>query len=91
MLGRMAASTTLTPEQRSLRAKIAAHTSWANTADRGAKGRASAEARLRRFEDQIDPEHALPAEERRRRAESAMRAHMLALAAKSAKARRKAS
>ncbi|MBK1788795.1 hypothetical protein [Prauserella cavernicola] len=83
----MAASTNLTPEQRSLRARIAGHTSWATTTDRGAKGRASAEARLRRFEQQIDPGGQLPADERRQRAESAMRAHMLRLAAKSAATR----
>lgn len=79
---------TMTPEQRSLRASIAAHASWANTSDRGEKARKGATALLARFEKQVDPDGVLPAAERRQRALSARKAHMLRLAAKSAAARR---
>jgi hypothetical protein len=44
---------------------------------------------LRRFEIAADPDGVLPPAERQRRAEAALRAHMLRLAAKSAKARAK--
>jgi hypothetical protein len=44
---------------------------------------------LRRFELQVDPEGTLPEEERSRRIQAALRAHMARLALKSAKARRK--
>jgi hypothetical protein len=81
--------TTMTPEQRTLRARIAAHASWAKTSDRTAKARKGAAALLARFERQVDPDSRLPPEERRKRAESARKAHMLSLAAKSAKARRR--
>ncbi|ALG14753.1 hypothetical protein AOZ06_13190 [Kibdelosporangium phytohabitans] len=79
----------MTPEQRSLRARIAAHASWATTSDRGEKARKGAAALLERFERQVDPDGVLPAEERRQRALSARKAHMLSLAAKSATARRR--
>ncbi|MDQ3574976.1 MAG: hypothetical protein M3404_08670 [Actinomycetota bacterium] len=82
-------STDLTPNERVLRARLAAHASWANTHDptaRTAPGRAAA---LARFEDEVDPDHVLPEEERRRRAQHAMRAHMTRLALRSARARRR--
>lgn len=44
---------------------------------------------LARFEREVDPEGALPSEERARRAEMALKAHMAKLALKSAQARRK--
>ncbi len=43
---------------------------------------------LARFEDEVDPEHLLPEDERLRRAEAARRAHFSRLAYLSAKARR---
>lgn len=79
----------MTPAERSLRARTAVHTSWANTADRSARGRHGVEARLRKFEQQLDPAAQLAPEERRRRAESLMKAQMSDLARKSAKARKK--
>jgi hypothetical protein len=42
---------------------------------------------LSRFERQVDPDGALSEAERARRAEAALRAHMIRLAARSAKAR----
>jgi hypothetical protein len=42
---------------------------------------------MERFERQVDPNGTLPPEERQRRAESAMKAHMQALALKSSRSR----
>ena len=47
------------------------------------------EAFLRKFEDQVDPDRVLPAEERAKRASAARRSHFLSLAAKSADSRRR--
>lgn len=44
---------------------------------------------MERFERQVDPELKLPASERRIRAQHAMRAYMLQLAKRSAKARKR--
>jgi hypothetical protein len=62
-----------------MRARIAAEISWARTADRSARTRPAREAFLRRFEDEVDPDRKLPADERARRANHALRAHMLRL------------
>lgn len=80
----------LTPAERSLRASIAAHTRWAN-ADRAERQRLADKGQaglLRRFADQIDPEHELASDERDRRARNALTAHMKRLALRSAKVRR---
>lgn len=76
----------LTPEQRSQRARIAAHSRWSRedpipTAIRGQAGLTA------RFEREIDPDGILPPAERARRAEHARKAHFARLALKSAKAR----
>lgn len=78
----------LTPEQRSLRARMAAHSMHAKHDSRQTSepGRATF---LARFERQVDPDGTLPALERKRRAEHALRAHMQGLALKSARARAK--
>lgn len=76
-------------EARRTYGRIGAHTSWANTDDRAARARNGQTGLLARFEQQVDPDGVLSQPERQRRAESARRAHMLTLAAKSAKARRK--
>lgn len=47
------------------------------------------EAFLRKFEDQVDPDRILPADERAKRASAARRAHFLTMAAKSADVRRR--
>lgn len=79
----MPQSNSLTPAERSLRAQIAAHESWANTEDRPAR---TANAR-RAFDDKFlkqaggDP----------KRAEHLRKAHYARLALKSARARRKQS
>lgn len=77
----------LTPEQRALRARLAAHTSWANTSDRAARTAPARRASLERFGAQVDPDGVLPAGERARRAESARRAYFTSLALRSSRAR----
>ena len=47
------------------------------------------ESFLARFEDEVDPDRRLPADERLRRAEHARKAYFTQLALKSAKARRR--
>ncbi len=78
----------MTPAQRSLQARVAAHTSWANTSDRTERTAAARKAARDRFEKQVDPDGVLPLEERQQRAESARKAFYLKMAAASAKARR---
>jgi hypothetical protein len=79
----------LTPAERSLRARIAVHTSWAQTTDRAARTAPARRAALERFQCQVDPDGSLSEAERARRAEQAMRAHMARLALRSAQARRR--
>ena len=71
---------------RSLKARAAAHTSWANTEDPTARTAPARAAFLDQFEKQF--EH-LPDAERIRRAAHARKAHFAMLAAKSAEARRR--
>ena len=78
----------LTPEERALRSRIAAHKSWANTTDPSARTKPARDAMLARFEAEVDPDGTLAPNERRRRAEHARKAYMQGLALKSAKARR---
>lgn len=78
----------MSPAERALRARIAAHTSWAKTTDRKAQAAPGRAAWIDRFEKQVDPDGVLNPEERARRADQAMRAHMARLALKSAKVRR---
>ncbi len=77
------------PHERALRARIAAHESWARTEDRTARTANARAASLDRFEKQVDPEGTLPPAERALRAEHARRAHFYRMALKSAQARRK--
>ena len=79
----------LTPKQRSLRARVAAHASWAKTPDRVARTSHGTQAFLERFEGQVDPELKLPPEVRREMAMHARTAYMLQLAQRSAAARRR--
>jgi hypothetical protein len=85
----MAASKRLSPEQRKLRASIAAHESWAKTEDRTARSQHGRDAFRKSFEDDpdrgVDPEHKLKPAERAKRAENAFRAHMARLAFSRAK------
>lgn len=79
----------LTPSERSLRARIAAHAVHAkyDSRDLTANARRSF---LARFEDEVDPDRSLPEAERIRRAEHARKAYFQTLAYKSARSRRAA-
>lgn len=79
----------LTPEQRILRARMAAHQSWANTPDRKARTARAREAALTRFEREVDPDGMLDPVERAKRAESAQKAYMTRLSYKASVARRR--
>ncbi len=81
--------TPLTPEQRSLRAKLAVETSWAKTSDRATRTAKAREASFRRFEREVDPEGVLTPEERTLRAQHARKAHMARMSYLAAKARQK--
>ncbi len=78
----------LTPEQRSLQSRIAAHTLHSKV-DATAHTAPARKAFLERFEREVDPEGVLPLGERRRRAEHARKAYFTRLALRSAQARRK--
>lgn len=80
----------LTPEQRSLKAKIGAHESWAATPDPAARTAPGRQKFLERFEREVDPDGVLPEAERARRAQSAKAAYFSRLALASSKARSKA-
>lgn len=85
----MAASTNLTPEQRSQRARIAALTRWGKQSTiQGTKPKR--DAFLARFEKEADPNNELPEDERQRRAARLLSAHMKKLAFESSKARKAA-
>jgi hypothetical protein len=75
---------------RSLIARLAAHESWANTADPSARTAPARRAMLDRFERQVDPDGVLSPAERARRAGHARKAYFVRLALRSAQARRKA-
>jgi hypothetical protein len=75
------------PAERSLRARLAAHSMHAQHDARETTTAARA-AFLARFEVEVDPDGTLSPEERRRRAEHARRAYFTRLALASAKARR---
>ena len=74
----------LSPAQRALRARAAAH---ALHAQGGTSTKAGTAAFLARFERQVDPDGVLPPEERARRADHARRSYMAGLALKASRAR----
>lgn len=57
--------------------RIAAEISWSVTSDRSQRTKPGRQAFLDRFEREVDPEGVLPSDERRIRAQHALRAHML--------------
>jgi hypothetical protein len=81
----------MTAQQRSRRARIAAHASWAKTNDRAARTSPGTQAFLERFERQVDPQGKFPAEIRQQMARHARTAYMLQLAQRSAQARQQKS
>jgi len=77
----------MTPEQRSLRARIAAHTRWGNTDDTLSATAPARSAAEDRFMRQADPDGVLPLDVRARKAENLRRAFYLRLSAAGVKAR----
>ncbi len=74
---------------RALRARIAAHSKWAQTPDRAAATQPARTAFLRRFEREVDPEGKLAPDVRARLADNAKSAHFSRLALRSVQSRRK--
>lgn len=75
--------------QRSLRAQIAAHESWARTEDPAGRTANARKAMQDKFEHVVDPLGKLSPAERAKRAEHARKAHFKRLALKSAQARKR--
>ena len=78
----------LTPEQRSLRARIAAY-SLHSQRDPRETTKPARDGFMARFEREVDPDGVLPTDERLRRADAARKAHMTRLAYRSSVARGK--
>ena len=74
-----------TPAERTLRARLAAHTLHAAG---GTNTEPARKTFLERFDREVDPDGTLPPAERARRAEHARKAYFTRLALKSARARR---
>ena len=70
-----------------LEAQVAAHESWAKTADRSARTAPTRKAMLARFEKLVDPDGVYPDDVWEKMAESARKAHYRRMALKSAKVR----
>jgi hypothetical protein len=78
----------MTPAERTLRARMAAHALHAKVVSRQ-HTESARKAFMNRFEDQVDPDRVLPPAERARRAEQAKKAYFVGLALKSSRARSK--
>jgi hypothetical protein len=76
----------LSPEERSLRARLAAYKMHSQGGTNTKPARLAWEAK---FEEQVDPHGTLSPEERARRAEAARKAHYTKMAYRSARARSK--
>ena len=77
----------LTPAERTMRARLAAHKSWSRTSDPSARTAPARAALNDRFAREVDPDGVLSESERHRRAASAKKAFYQSLALKSAKER----
>jgi hypothetical protein len=77
------------PSDRALRARIAAAHRWGYVSDRQAATEPARRGLRAKFERLADPDGLLSPEERARRADHLMRAHMLRLSRASAQARRR--
>ena len=82
----LASSHSLSPKERTLRARIAAHSLHAQGKTNTGPARAAFDSK---WEQQVDPDCVLSHNERARRAAHAKRAHFQRLALRSAKRRRK--
>jgi hypothetical protein len=81
-------SNPLTPAERTMRARMAAHISHSRH-DPKERTRAARDKFEQRFIDEVDPKRELPEAERERRANHARKAYFTRLALKSAQSRRK--
>jgi hypothetical protein len=79
----------MTPAERRLRSQLGAHISWSRTENRSARTLPARKALWEKFERQVDPNNELAPAERAKRAEHARAAYYMALALKSARARRR--
>jgi hypothetical protein len=79
----------MTPEQRKMRASLAAHTRWAQETNRKEAMRPALDGMLAKFEREVDPQGVLDPAERAMRAESAKKAYFKALQLKSSRSRGK--
>lgn len=77
----------LTPEQRTLRARLGAHSLHATITDETAHTAPARKAFLDKFVAEVDPDGQLPEAERERRAAHAHKAYMARLAFESARIR----
>ncbi len=77
----------LSPEQRKLRASIAAHSRWSKTptAERTRQAERGQAGLLARFGAEVDPQGVLPPEECDKLARNAYQAHMKRLALRSSR------
>jgi len=76
------------PEERTARAQMAAHESWAKTTDRAARTKTARDALLSKFANEADPDGALTPEQAAAAARSRQHAHMARMRmAKATKAR----
>ena len=66
----------LTPAQRSTRARIAANDRWAKEPDRLKATQPGRNAAFQKLLDDVDPERTLPEDERLKRARNAQKAHL---------------
>lgn len=82
----MNSTSALTPEQRRIRARAAA---FALHSQGGTNTAPALAARMRRYEDQVDPERVLAPDVRARRANQALRADMARLSLKASRSRNK--
>lgn len=88
MAQRLSDSPGLTPAQRKVRARLAAH---ALHASGGTNTKAATAAFLERFEKEVDPDGTLPPDERARRALHARKSYMGRLALRASRARQTSS
>lgn len=79
----------MTPEQRRMRASIAAHMRWSKTADRAGAMEPARRGLADKFEREADPDGVLSPAERATRAESLRRAFYQRMALKSSQVRAK--
>jgi hypothetical protein len=84
-------ATSLTPEQRTLRAQVAANSRWSRPGERQRHGDKIAASKLARHEALVDPNGVLGPAERRKLAQNSLNAEMQRLALRSSRARKAAS